>query len=325
MPRLTSYNQLMSLSFTRHPGNPLIPHTGVDGDWKEWQVEEAFVFADPADQTQLMMFYSGARRPEVGGAFVGLAHASLADPFTWTDNPANPVLGPGGSRYNEVYIRLDTALRVDGEFWLYSTGMSADPSHRFGHGFNSISLARSRDGLRFDWHPEPMLLPSDDEIDVSQGAVLRDGEQWYLYYSYRTQTRVLPGIRVAVSQDGLHWEKTGQEILSVAPGGYDSRYYEFHQALKLGEDYVLLSECFNGSNWCLGAAHSQHPTEGWQKSPRPLFERSDIPGSFDVHHLATPTLFEIDGKAMLFYQGGNNAENYIMSNWDIGVAVAELS
>nr|MBP8954593.1 hypothetical protein [Armatimonadota bacterium] len=197
-----------------------------------------------------------------------------------------------------------------------------DPTHRVGHGFNSISLAQSLDGVHFRWRDEPVLRPDGDEVDVSQGAVLRDGDDWFMYYSYRTAERTLPGIRLAVSADGLHWEKTGREVLSVEPGGYDERYYEFHQALKLGEDYVLISECFDGSHWSIGAAHSKQPDRGWEKSRSPIFERSDLSGTFDVAHVATPTLFDIGGQTMLFYQGGNNAEDYIMSNWDIGVAVA---
>lgn len=317
-----SFQELLATEFVRYAGNPLIPHSNVPGCWKEWQVEEAFVFPDPDDASRLVMFYSGARPPGAGGAFVGAAYASVADPFTWTDYPGNPVLSPGASPLNEVYIRLDTALYVEGEYWLYSTGMSADATHVHGHGHNSILLARSRDGRNFTWDDIPILVPSGDEIDVSQGAVLRDGDAWYMYYSYRTATATLPGIRLAVSPDGRHWEKTGQDVLTVAPGGYDAQYYEFHQALKLGEDYVLISECYDGAHWSIGAAHSKHPDRDWVKSPRPLFERSAIPGAFDVAHVATPTLFAVDDRLLLFYQGGNNEADYIMSNWDIGVAVA---
>lgn len=319
---LTSYDQLLQIQWTRYAGNPIIPHTGIAGNWKEWQVEESFVFPDPDDASRLVMFYSGARAPEVGGAFIGVATADVNNPFVWTDDSANPILSPGASEYNAVYIRLDSMLYLDGVYWLYSTGMSPNRADNQ-PGFNSIHLARSTDGRHFEWHSDPMLLPSDDEVDVSQGAVLKDGDTWYMYYSYRTPTAILPGIRVATSTDGIHWNKTGREILSRSPGWYDSHYYEWHQILKLGHDYVLLSECFNGSHWCVGAAHSTSPMSGWVKKDTPLFEHSGIPGAFDVHHVATPAIFDIGSRVMLFYQGGNNPENYIWSNWDIGVAYSE--
>jgi predicted GH43/DUF377 family glycosyl hydrolase len=321
---LGSYDELIRTKLTRYEKNPLIPHSGIRDNWKEWQVQEAFVFNDPNDASQLIMFYSGARAPTSSGAFIGRATAKIANPFAWTDDAANPILSPGASPHNAVYIRLDTVLRLDGVFWLYSTGMSATGRDAAGNpvpGVNSIELARSTDGVHFEWHKTPMLLPSGDERDVSQAAVLKDGDDWYMYYSYRTKSgSVLPGIRLVRSTDGLHWKKTGQQILSCTPGSYDSRYYEFHQILKLGRDYVLLSECYDGTHWSIGAAHSLSPTEGWVKKDTPLFERSDAPGAFDVHHVATPTLFAIGPRVMLFYQGGNNLENYILSNWDIGVA-----
>jgi predicted GH43/DUF377 family glycosyl hydrolase len=324
---LKSYDDLTRIKFTRYSGNPIIPHSGISGNWKEWQVQESFVFNDPNDASKLIMFYSGARPPDVQRAFIGRATAELSNPFVWTDYASNPILSPGSSFYNEVYIRLDSVVYVDGVYWLYSTGMSPNTTAKDGKpepGFNSIQLARSTDGVRFVWYEEPILLPAGDERDVSQGAVLKEGYNWYMYYSYRTVSgQVLPGIRLATSLDGLHWTRTGKQILSCTPGMYDSHYYEFHQILKLERDYVLLSECFNGKNWSVGAAYSTSPTEGWVKKSTPLFERSRVQGTFDVHHVATPTIFDVGPRVMLFYQGGNNPDAYIMSNWDIGVAYSE--
>jgi hypothetical protein len=144
-----------------------------------------------------------------------------------------------------------------------------------------------------------------------------------LYYSYRTRSgQVLPGIRLATSQDGLRWTKAGQ-ILSCTPGSYDAKYYEWHQILKLGQDYVLVSECFDGHHWCAGAAHSKSAAVGWARSEKPLLRHSGVPGSFDVHHVATPAIFDVGSRVMLFFQGGNNPDHYALSNWDIGVAVSD--
>jgi len=324
---LRSYDQLIRTKLTRYAGNPIIPHTGISGDWKEWQVQESVVFNDPNDASKLIMFYSGARPPDVQRASIGRATADLSNPFVWIDDPSNPILTPGASYYNEVYIRLDSVLYVDGVYWLYSTGMSPNTTDKDGKpepGFNSIHLARSTDGVHFVWCEDSILLPAGNEREVSQGAVLKEGDDWYMYYSYRTRSgEILPGIRLARSADGLHWTKTGQQILSRTPGSYDSRYYEWHQILKLGSDYVLLSECFDGKHWSVSAAHSTSPGTGWTKKDTPLFERSGVPGAFDVHHVATPAIFDVGSRVMLFYQGGNNPDNYIMSNWDIGVAYSE--
>jgi predicted GH43/DUF377 family glycosyl hydrolase len=319
---LTSYDQLMRLPLRRFADNPIIRHSGKD-DWKQWQVQESFVLPDPDNETKLIMFYSGAKRPgTVPGGFIGRATASLREPMTWTDDARNPILSPGFSPYAEEYLRLDSMLYLDGEYWLYATGMGRGKQDKDRPRFNSIMLARSTDGIHFKWNGTPVLLPTNDENDVSQGAVLKEGNQWYMYYSYRTRSgHVLPGIRLATSDDGLHWKKIGQ-ILSCTPGAYDAKYYEWHQILKLGDDYVLVSECFDGTHWCAGVAHSKSALGGWTKSEKPLLQHSNVPGTFDVHHVATPALFEIGSRVMLYYQGGNNLDNYIMSNWDIGTAVS---
>ncbi|MBI4026690.1 MAG: hypothetical protein HY360_17030 [Verrucomicrobia bacterium] len=327
---LVSYDDLIQTTLTRYAGNPIIRHSGISQDWKEWQVQEPIVFNDPNDASKLIMFYAGACSP-VGMAvsyiatYIGRATADRANPFVWTDHPSHPILSPGANEYNDVSMRLDSMLYADGVYWLYTTGISSDCTDRDGRlGLNSIHLARSTDGVHFTWYKVPILLPSGDETDVSQAAVLKDENNWYMYYSYRTRSgQVLPGIRLATSTDGLHWTKTGQAVVSCTPGGYDSRYYEWHQILRLGRDYVLLSECFDGTHWSVGAAHSASPATGWIKKDTPLFERSGVPGAFDEHHIATPAIYDIGSRIMLFYQGGNNLDDYTMSRWDLGVAYSE--
>jgi predicted GH43/DUF377 family glycosyl hydrolase len=322
---LGSYDQLTRTVFSRYPGNPIIPHSGISGDWKEGQVQESFVFADPADASRLIMFYSGCRRTGgVPATFIGRATAHVENPFAWTDHPANPLLSPGASPYNMRNVRLDSVVYVDGAYWLYSSGTGDAKLSKDGYSFESILLARSSDGVRFTWQTEPVLLPTEDERDVSQAAVLREDGLWYLYYSYRTRTgQVLPGLRLATSTDGVHWTKTGRQILSCTPGSYDAKYYEWHQILKLGRDYVLLSECYDGKHWSIGAAHSVSPTTGWIKRETPLLEPSRVPGAYDEHHVATPALFDVGSRVFFFFQGGNNLGNYMLSEWDIGVACSE--
>jgi hypothetical protein len=84
-----------------------------------------------------------------------------------------------------------------------------------------------------------------------------------------------------------------------------------------------LSECFNGKNWSVGVARSISPTDGWVKKDTPLFERSGVAGTFDVHHVATPAIFDVGSRVILFYQGGNTPDNYSISSWDIDVAYSE--
>jgi hypothetical protein len=69
-------------------------------------------------------------------------------------------------------------LYLDGVFWLYATGEGNGSPPQNGGGFDSVLLARSPDGVHFRWHDAPVLLPSGDERDVSQAAVLKEGNRW---------------------------------------------------------------------------------------------------------------------------------------------------
>jgi hypothetical protein len=308
----------------RYAGNPVILH---GGGWKDSQVMEPCIVADPEDLRRLVMFFAAMAAPVASGVMsIGVATASRDNPYDWREDASNPLMRPGvKGQWDDQWIRLDSVVPLgDGRFRIYYTGR-ADATGRDQIGTALCSRRNKR--WVFDRAPEnPIVTASNDEQFVSQAAVINDGGRWFMHYSYRTATRILPGIRLAVSGDGVHFTKPGTQILSTGPeGAFDSRYIEWHQLSRVGKEYVELYEAYNGRNWSIGMASSKDPAGTFTKSPmNPVFERSGVAGSFDEVHVATPAMYCLDGRWLLFYCGANlpstHPSSYSYSHWDMGIA-----
>lgn len=299
----------------RYAGNPIIVYGG--GGWKDSQVQEPIVFVDPSDATKLIMFFAAMSAPvATGHESIGRATATVASPNTWTEYVGNPILGSASSGN----IRLDSMQYVSGTWYLYSTDVIN----------NNINLYTSTDGFNFTpYGGNPVLSPTGqgctDGTVVSQGAVLKDGATWRMYYSYRNGGIVLPGIRYATSSDGQTWTKQGcADILSVGgPGSTDSTYIEWHQIQKFGSNYILTYEGYNGNNWSENLAYSLTPGSGWAKSlANPIFSPTFVGGDWDQNHVATPGMYLIGAQWWLFYQGTNAGlgSSYGTGHWSLGMA-----
>jgi hypothetical protein len=309
---------------SRYAGNPVILH---GGGWKDSQVMEPCIVDDPDDPRRLVRFFSALAAPVASGVMsIGVATATKEDPYRWQEDPRNPLMQPGvKGQWDDKWIRLDSVVPLGGKkFRIYYTGDGIST------GINQIGTAictkRGKDWV-FERDPDnPILRPSGNEKLVSQAAVIRDAGRWYMHYSYRTATKTLPGMRLAVSDDGVHFTKPGKQILSVGPeGAFDSWYIEWHQLSKIGGQYVELYETYNGKNWSIGMATAARPDDELTRSPmNPVFERSGVPGTFDEVHVATPAIFRINGRWLLFYSGANlpstNPASYNYSHWDMGIA-----
>ena len=196
------------------------------------------------------------------------AWADVADPFAWHEDAKTPLLNgqPGGTFDEAGSIRLDSVIynQALDEYWIYYTANSAK-TH--GDAIGLATCAAGKDGYSEvvaanikRYAGNPILSANgqgrDDGKCVSQGAVCRENGLWYLFYSYRTATKTLPGIRLATSRDGKHWTKVpGPDLFTAAP---EQLYIEWHQVDKIGGRYVMFYEGYNGgTQWV--------PT--WRRAP----------------------------------------------------------
>ena len=291
------------------------------GGWKEGQVQEPCILQNPKDASKLILFYAGMTHGGGIGCH-GKAWANVADPFTWHEDPNNPLLQNDPKIPSEGgCLRLDSVLYNEAldEYWIYYTGGIGDsinlatcPAGK--DGYSDVTSANIK-----RYAGNPILTPKgqgrDDGSCVSQGAVLRENGLWHLFYSYRNDTQVLPGIRRATSPDGMHWTKvSGPDLVSAAP---EQRYIEWHQIYKIGNLYVMLYEGYNGgTRWGADVATSTSLTGGWKKAPMNLFDQTKWAGYSDeaLFHVATPAIYNINNRWHLYFQAAHSG-SYTVQYW----------
>ncbi|MHB8973748.1 MAG: hypothetical protein ACYC3X_15440 [Pirellulaceae bacterium] len=105
--------------------------------WMSQQVQEPCIVENPKDPERLVMFYSGVPASDRSRCYVGKAWALKSDPFTWHQDPANPVFVPADSGWDSQSIRLDCVLHVPEEdaYYIYYSGTDVVDAH------NRIGLA----------------------------------------------------------------------------------------------------------------------------------------------------------------------------------------
>ncbi len=284
------------------------------GGWKDGQVQEPCILVNPKDASKLIMFYAGMKLGGREGA-VAKAWANVADPFAWHEDTQNPLLnGKRGGAVGELgFIRLDSVIYNEAldEYWIYYTGnRTRTPTDAIG----VVTCPAGKDGYREvvaanikRYAGNPILSPKgegrDDERCVSQGAVFRENGLWYLFYSYRTATKTLPGIRLATSRDGKRWTKVpGPDLLTAAP---EQLYIEWHQVYKIGGRYVMFYEGYNGgTRWGADVATSSSLTSGWRKMPVGFIDQTKWPGYSDrLFHVATPAIYQINNQWYMYFRG----------------------
>jgi hypothetical protein len=289
------------------------------------------------------MFYSGVPATNRNLCFIGKAWALKADPFSWHQDPDNPVFAPGQHGWDCGSIRLDCVLYLAEEdaYYIYYSGTTGTVQDHIGlaicpvgaDGYSGITPAAiQRVGAQPVLSPE-LAAPFSEQM-ASQAAVLREWNamtqrwDWFLYYSYRGKDGTLPGIRLATSSDGKVWTRHYNEkdprrmgqIFQSTPGAY----YEWHQVSKLGRTYLLSMEVgiSAGQRWRPVIAVSQNAAAGWTQLDADALVQTKWKGLYrddTIYHVATPAFYQIDGQWFLYAQAcplpANR--NYIDGQWDL--------
>jgi hypothetical protein len=315
----------------------------ASSEWMSQQIEEPCILPNPKVPGRLIMFYGAVPASNRSYAAIGKAWAAASDPFTWHQDEANPIFRPGQSGWDSATIRLDCVLYIPEEdaYYIYYSGTTETVQDRIGlaicpvgkDGYSEVTA----DNIR-RYGGAPVLAPDPTapyfEAMASQSAVLREWNEaeqrwnWYLYYSYRGKDGVLPGIRLAVSNDGKNWTRQFNDNDPRGMGhlfeSTPSAYYEWHQVFKTENTYVLCIEVGieHGKRWRPVLAVSNHPIHGWtQLDPDTMLQTSwqGLYNDNTLYHVATPALYRVDDDWYLFCQacGRPSNDNYIDGAWEM--------
>lgn len=231
--RLSHTNEYTTLkqpvAWIRHKNNPILPPRQGEFDstrcMNPWVVESGDTY---------QLFYSGGDNQ--GKQRIGVGTAALHDLTKWTR--VGPLFETGSpDSFDARWCVLPHVVRMSADRWhLYYTGNAGRGSGLAA--FPGMGVATSLDGTTWARHGEnPVLarsgeLGTPDAIGVAGGSVLRvsqpDGTTHWRFYYTGCPTTGKPHalnqqktICLAVSDDGLHWNKRGAVMLRDPNRNYE--------------------------------------------------------------------------------------------------------
>jgi hypothetical protein len=295
-------------------GKVFTPQDVADRAWlKEFaQAPSTLEFDD------FVRVYFSCRPPaDMNGQYVSYsAYVDLdrSDMFRVLNVSDQPILALGGiGEFDEYGTYPISVVRRDGEVWAYYGGWTRCESVPFNV---AIGVARScDDGRTFTKLGRgPVLSYSFDEPFVMSGPKIRrfDG-RWYLFYIAGRKWKVADGraepvykVRMAVSDDGLHWSKIGRDLLESrlehdeaqaspdvfhASGGYHMFFCYRHSTGFRGKE----------RGYRIGYASSTDLTHWTRDDSKVGIDVS--PSGWDSEMMSYPHVFALDGETYMAYLG----------------------
>ncbi|NUM75140.1 discoidin domain-containing protein [candidate division KSB1 bacterium] len=199
------------LNWTNYPDNPVL-RPGEVGAWDGFHVRSsAVVFTNGLYR----LYYIGS-----GNSGVQIGLATSEDGITWQKYEGNPVIKRGAAGTWDSHTVYHPKVVFDGsKFMMWYAG--SDGAYVKG------GLATSTDGVVWNkYSNNPVLLPgvagSWDEYNVwpSSGVVFKDGIFHLLYTGVNFANPSNSPIGLAISADGITWEKSGvNPVLQSGPVG----------------------------------------------------------------------------------------------------------
>jgi len=338
---------------TGQPGLLLPP--GPAGWWHSAQVSGPVVLREAPGRWRLYAYgRDPAFDPQVPflAGRTGLALSEDGIHWEWQRGPEDlgAVLAPSRDpdRFDSALAGVSDVQLIDGLYWLWYQGgdqqvRELGPVRARGLHLR-IGAAISRDGVHFVKLTGPFqgalfdVGPpgSWDSFFVAQGKVLREPDgSWKLYYHARSGESG-SRIGVAVSGDGLHWERVGQVLGPGEPGAFDERGVSSRCVLRVEGSYVMLYEGSNHQNYYgIGLATSPDGIR-WTKEPGDepggavFLHAPPGSGRWDARAVGTPCVVPMeDGSYRLYYVGAHEVSQRDLSKGDnaslhaIGLALSE--
>ncbi len=237
---------------------------------------------------------------------VSIAVLCAAEAFsqtTFIKHPANPVIEAKNG------FSTDPAVIYDATAKLYKMWYTAKVNDHF-----AVFYAVSENGTAWDDDPiNPVFSPDSlsdwDGGHVRSSAVIYNGSEYLLYYMGSTNA-FDDQIGLAVSSDGIHWQKAQPDpvIARGDSGAWDAMRVYHPEVLFDGSIYRMWYAGYDGKNMRIGLATS---TDGktWQKyAKNPVLDLGE-PGAWDDFGVWPNggSLYR-DGTFYLYYSASSSEE-----------------
>jgi predicted GH43/DUF377 family glycosyl hydrolase len=205
-----------------------------------------------------------------------------------------------------------SVIKRDGEIWAYYAGWTRCESVPFNVG---IGLAKSKnDGISFEKMGEGPVLPytANEPFTLSGPKIRKFGNKYYLFYIAgsnwyleNNKPEISHKIRLAISDDGLNWEKLDRNIV---PDGWDTKEAQASPDVFYSNGKYHMFFCGwvpstfrNTRTRKIGYAYSEDLIN-WTRDDSKVGIGLSTEG-WDSEMIAYPHLFELDGNIYMLYIG----------------------
>jgi hypothetical protein len=290
-------------------GGAVVDHDAVSGLWRMWYYCRDRAFDSRAPGT-------------LGSGRVALA--TSADGIDWTrvdgDAGHGAVFGPSGQvgDFDGVHLALTDVTRGAGEWLMWYFGGDGAPADTGSHlgvmGGIALKpgLARSQDGMNWERVRGPAsggaLLEIDDGcVYAAWPAVIHDGRRMIMQYSAPLFGLKDYPARSAVSDDGVHWDKTGVLQWADGPKPWDRTGIITRQLLANplpgGRRWLMLyTGTDDNHDRSIAVADSDDGLTWTHLYDGPIF-RVGPEGAWDCKGVAATRLVAAHGRLHLYYYG----------------------
>lgn len=218
----------------------------------------------------------------------------------WTRARSGPVLVGSGAGWDAGHVGYPAVVKVGNSFRMYYAG---SPN---GTQWAGIGVATSTDGLTWTRAQATPVLGLGgggqwDSAGIQGTSVVLVGTTYYLFYQGQDGNGTWR-IGLATSSDGVTFSRfSGNPILNVTGGGWDSQHVSFPSVVKDGNNWQLFYMGASGGTWQgVGLATSTNGMT-WSKEPaNPVLPRT--PGSWDDNG-GMPSVVKIGSFFYMQYAG----------------------
>lgn len=219
--------------------------------------------------------------------------------LAWQHAPANPVLPPSGETWKRVWTANPDLLLFQEKLLLYYRGHGVWPGREGNHDRLAVAEVAELSGaglaLRDLTGDTPIVdvgaAGSFDDQDVLDPAAVVFQNKVYLYYS--AVGAEPDSIGLAVSEDGVHFDKMGKVLEGRAPDA----------VVRDGRLYLLWQKPLEGGGYALFLSVSDDGRAFTSVQPEPVFVPE--PKQWDSFSVVTARVWQSGGVFYLLYGGSS--------------------
>jgi hypothetical protein len=266
--------------------------------WRNVQVYNPTVLR--VDGVYKMWFLGNATATRTND--MNLGYAESADGLNWEEHAGNPVLTqedlPWGGAWQTPHVIYDTE-EDSYKMWFIMADTSRDEHNEVIFHEQRLGFGTSKDGLKWDIHPQPLdlkgrrpcVLKADDgtyEMWMNS-APEPDGD-------FRSMAR---HIFRFTSEDGLHWTRDGEPVVSATEKLRSMVYPFVHRD---GLDHTLWYGCHvDGGLFEIYSSTSQDGAQWTHHHDSPSFAATRNADDFDGRYTSTPCVLVEDDRYLMYY------------------------